>query len=160
MVDINEYIIEKLKINKDVSNKYFVVGDKYLIVTFIIHIHEITVKIYPLYTLKYYNSNYIKYETERGKIVEKDIYKNDKGYYEMDLHSNHSFALIFNEEDALDFINKCRYCDNKPHRDSVFEFLDSNVKNVITNKFGNDYIFYSLNSHEEIERILDDLKEL
>lgn len=131
MKEINSYIIEKLRINKDSKYEYSIKpNDKILFV----HIQKRHVKkgdsfideievYYDIYTCNKIDDKKFEFKTDWGHEQEEGYIINDKGYIELNTYHN-EIAICFSAKEGISFLkdtlknpvnNKLllKYCDNE-----------------------------------------------
>lgn len=128
MKKINNYIIEKLKINKDIkiNASYFNIGEKILPISLFFVPNEVKtefVVIEPTEIIEI-KDNVITFRDNcwQGKRIKEKIYKNDKGYYEYNEDFS-SGCVILNQDDGLDFLNEYANIRNDESTNNIFENL-------------------------------------
>lgn len=153
MKNIYQYIVEKLKINKDTKIKRqhtFNNGDKILCISLQHFIKENHCRIYCLTCISFKNNN-LTYKTDKGKTLTKCVFLNSNNFYEH--HTDEVTAIFMNKYDALEILSEInlKFSDNylyKNYYDKEDEFI---FDNKLVKTFTEERINYIKNELEKNE---------
>lgn len=126
MKDINNYILEKLRISKDLNVSYFEEGNKILPIQLDFQPGENKTKIVLIEpteiielkddTITYKDNSWF------GMTIKQKMQFNDKGYYEIRMGTQEP-CVILNQVDGQDLLDEYLNMIRKEKKSAIFEFF-------------------------------------
>lgn len=159
MRDLNLYILEKLKINKDTHvNRGFSRGEYFTSVSINIDHGILEIKVYKPFKVLQFKENSISYKTDKGDIVTQDIFLNSNEYYQMRI--NNFNAVFLSLDDGKNFVNEKININNNKNNKSLTKTLLLNIFDKYEKDNIEDLPLYHNNSNEELKEILKNIENI
>lgn len=151
MIDLNNYISEKLKINKNIKLiTSFEEDDKIICISIDVRFEALQVKIYYPFTVIEFSKTKIKYKSTADKIIEHNIFLNSNNYYEIDTGRKFR-AIILSISQAVDVLNQVeKNPDKELSKDMLIDLFDEEDRDIIE-KYEIDKRY----SQDDVKKILD-----
>ena len=139
MINLNNYIIEKLRINKDIKvvNKYIPKeGDKCILIS-LEHVGGTYIYVHPICTIKDISKNQIIFIKDYEQI-KKDIFINSNGFieYKSNLKNNSSIFLPI----SIGYELIKNYNISNKDKDKLLNYFDKNDTFIFDNEYTIQYL--------------------
>ena len=164
MISLNNYILEKLHINKDSNPKIdFNKDEKMLGLSIIYHPKDsgyIRLYVFPFIDIKKESNGFttISYKNTQGSIVTQQVEINSKGYYEMNILAPDTkiYAVFLPTEYGIDFLDKD--LENYNDRNNIYKYFDDGDQKFIDKIYDKISIYDSADEIEKIKKLLKNAK--
>ena len=163
MISLNNYILEKLHINKESNPKIDFKKDERMLGLSIYHGDDsgyIRLYAFPFIDIKKESNEFttISYKNTQGSIVTQHVEINSKGYYEMNIADPDTkiYAVFLPPEYGIDFLDKD--LENYDDRNNIYKYFDDDDQVLIDKIYDKISIYDSVDEIEKIKRLLKNAK--
>jgi len=164
MISLNNYILEKLHINKDSNPKIDFRKDEKMLGLSIIYLPKdsgyIRLYVFPFIDIKKESNGFttISYKNTQGSTVTQHVEINSNGYYEMNILAPDTkvFAVFLPTEYGIDFLDKD--LKNYDDRNNIYKYFDDDDQILIDKIYDKISIYDSADEIEKIKKMLKNAK--
>jgi len=161
MISLNNYILEKLHINKESNPKIDFKKDERMLGLSIYHGKDygyIRLYAFPFIDIKKESNGFttISYKNTQGSTVTQHVEINSNGYYEINMTAPDTkvLAVFLPTEYGIDFLDKD--LENYDDRNNIYKYFDDDDQILIDKIYDNNISIYD--STDEVEKIKKLLK--
>jgi len=136
MININQYITEKLKLNKNIKfDKNFKKGERFITLSISLRYDhkDLEIKIYEPFTIDKIDYNKVTYTAPSGKTLTHDIKLNSNDYWEI-VVSDHFRGIMFKITDAIVFLRELIDNIYRLDNETLCKYFDEEDKELINNE--------------------------
>ena len=136
MININQYITEKLKLNKNIKfDKNFKKGERFITLSISLRYDhkDLEIKIYEPFTIDKIDYNKVTYTAPSGKTLTHDIKLNSNDYWEI-VVSDHFRGIMFKITDAIVFLRELIDNIYRLNNETLCKYFDEEDKELINNE--------------------------
>lgn len=163
MISLNNYILEKLHINKDSNPKIDFREDEKILGLSIYHGEKsgyIRLYVFPFVDIKKESNGFttISYKNTQGSTVTQHVEINSNGYYEMNITDIDTkiYAVFLPTEYGIDFLDKD--LENYDDRNNIYKYFDDDDQILIDKIYDKISIYDSADEIEKIKKLLKNAK--
>lgn len=142
MKSFNLYIIEKLRINKDIKNDYydFSVGDKCILIS-LEHLGGMHIYVHPICTIEDISKNQITFVKDYEQI-KKDIFINSNNFIEWKSELKNNSSIFLPISIGYELIKKLfkNYNNSDKDKDKLLNYFDKNDTFIFDNEYTIQYL--------------------
>lgn len=136
MININQYITEKLKLNKNIKfDKNFKKGERFVTLSISLRYDhkDLEIKIYEPFTIDKIDYNKVTYTAPSGKTLTHDIKLNSNDYWEI-VVSDYFRGIMFKITDAIVFLRELIDNIYRLDNETLCKYFDEEDKELINNE--------------------------
>lgn len=136
MININQYITEKLKLNKNIKfDKNFKKGERFITLSISLRYDhkDLEIKIYEPFTIDKIDYNKVTYTAPSGKTLTHDIKLNSNDYWEI-VVSDYFRGIMFKITDAIVFLRELIDNIYRLDNETLCKYFDEEDKELINNE--------------------------
>lgn len=142
MKQLNIYILEKLKISKDIKNNYydFSAGDKCILIS-LSHLGGIHINVHPICEIKDISKNQITFVKDYEQI-KSDIFINSNNFIECKSELKNNRSIFLPISIGYELIKKLfkNYNNSDKDKDKLLNYFDKNDTFIFDNEYTIKYL--------------------